>query len=111
MLKARTIVMTLCSLGIATAAHAQSPIGWQVSAQSVQPPVGATGERWGASIAFNEDASLLAVGAPDARAQGASGVGKVYIYEVNAPGSEPPWRWSDPHRRLLRIHTKQIGIE
>jgi hypothetical protein len=37
--------------------------------------------------------------------------GKVYIYEVNAPGSEPPWRWSDPHRRLLRIHTKQIGIE
>jgi hypothetical protein len=37
--------------------------------------------------------------------------GKVYIYEVNAPGSEPPWRWSDPHRKLLRIHTKQIGIE
>ena len=37
--------------------------------------------------------------------------GKVYIYEVNAPGSEPPWRWSDPHRRLFRIHTKQIGIE
>jgi hypothetical protein len=37
--------------------------------------------------------------------------GKVYIYEVNAPGNEPPWRWSDPHRRLLRIHTKQIGIE
>jgi hypothetical protein len=37
--------------------------------------------------------------------------GKVYIYEVNAPGSEPPWRWSDPHRRLLRIHTKQNGIE
>jgi hypothetical protein len=37
--------------------------------------------------------------------------GKVYIYEVMAPGSEPHWRWSDPHRRLLRIHTKQIGIE
>ena len=37
--------------------------------------------------------------------------GKVYIYEVNAPGSEPPWRWSDPHQKLLRIHTKQIGIE
>ena len=36
--------------------------------------------------------------------------GKVYIYEVNAPGSEPPWRWSDPHHKLLRIHTKQIGI-
>jgi hypothetical protein len=37
--------------------------------------------------------------------------GNVYIYEVMAPGSEPHWRWSDPHRKLLRIHTKQIGIE
>lgn len=37
--------------------------------------------------------------------------GKIYVYEVNVPGSEPTWRWSDPHRRLLRIHTKQIGIE
>ena len=37
--------------------------------------------------------------------------GKVYIYEVNAPGNEPSWRWSDPHHKLLRIHTKQIGIE
>ncbi len=37
--------------------------------------------------------------------------GKTYIYEVMAPGSEPPWRWSDPHRKLLRIHTKQIGVE
>jgi hypothetical protein len=37
--------------------------------------------------------------------------GKIYIYEVNAPGGEPTWRWSDPHRKLLRIHTKQIGIE
>lgn len=37
--------------------------------------------------------------------------GTIYLYEVMAPGSEPPWRWSDPHRQLLRIHTKQIGIE
>lgn len=37
--------------------------------------------------------------------------GKIYVYEVNVPASEPTWRWSDPHRRLLRIHTKQIGIE
>ena len=37
--------------------------------------------------------------------------GTTYLYEVMAPGSEPPWRWSDPHRQLLRIHTKQIGIE
>ncbi|GAB6184516.1 hypothetical protein [Thermopirellula anaerolimosa] len=37
--------------------------------------------------------------------------GKTLVYEVLAPGSEPEWRWSDPHRRLLRIHTKQIGEE
>ncbi|MBU6387846.1 MAG: hypothetical protein KGS49_18015 [Planctomycetes bacterium] len=35
---------------------------------------------------------------------------KVYSYEVNAPGGEPAWRWSDPHRSLYRIHTKEIGI-
>ncbi len=37
--------------------------------------------------------------------------GKTLVYEVLAPGSEPEWRWSDPHRKLLRIHTKQIGEE
>ncbi len=37
--------------------------------------------------------------------------GTTLIYEVLAPGSEPEWRWSDPHRKLLRIHTKQIGEE
>ncbi|GAB6166155.1 hypothetical protein JCM19992_21550 [Thermostilla marina] len=37
--------------------------------------------------------------------------GKTLVYEVVAPGSEPEWRWSDPHRRLLRIHTKQVGVE
>ena len=36
---------------------------------------------------------------------------KTLVYEVLAPGSEPEWRWSNPHRRLLRIHTKQIGEE
>ena len=35
---------------------------------------------------------------------------KIYTYEVNAPGGEPAWRWSDPHRSLYRIHTKEIGI-
>jgi len=35
--------------------------------------------------------------------------GITFLYEVMAPGNEPPWRWSDPHRQLLRIHTKQIG--
>ena len=37
--------------------------------------------------------------------------GKVYIYEVMAPGNEPHWRWSDTYRTLFRIHTKQIGME
>lgn len=37
--------------------------------------------------------------------------GKTLVYEVLAPGGEPEWRWSDPHRRLVRIHTKQIGEE
>ena len=31
------------------------------------------------------------------------------VYEVLAPGGEPPWRWSDHHRQRLRIHTKQIA--
>ncbi len=30
------------------------------------------------------------------------------VFEVMAPGDEPEWRWSDPHRQVLRIHTKQI---
>jgi len=33
------------------------------------------------------------------------------IYEVMAPGDEPPWRFSDPGRITLRIHTKFIGQE
>jgi hypothetical protein len=34
-----------------------------------------------------------------------------FIYEVMAPGKEPPWRWSDVFRKVLRIHTKQVGVE
>ena len=33
------------------------------------------------------------------------------VYEVNAPGGQPPFRYSDPYRRVLRIHTKHIGTE
>jgi hypothetical protein len=36
---------------------------------------------------------------------------KTFIYEVMAPAKEPPWRWSDVYRKLLRIHTKQVGTE
>ena len=41
------------------------------------------------------------------------GVGgtNVFVYEVNAPGGQPPFRYSDPYRRALRIHTKYIGTE
>ena len=35
----------------------------------------------------------------------------VFVYEVNAPGGQPPWRYSDPYRRVLRIHTRHIGTE
>ncbi len=34
-----------------------------------------------------------------------------YTYEVMAPGTEPPWRYSDVNRLTLRIHTKHIGTE
>ena len=37
--------------------------------------------------------------------------GKTFVFEVMAPGSEPPWRWSDAFRKLLRIHAKQVGVE
>jgi hypothetical protein len=33
------------------------------------------------------------------------------VYEVMAPGAEPPFRYSDPYRKTLRIHTKHIGAE
>jgi len=37
--------------------------------------------------------------------------GKVFVYEVMAPGNEPAWRYSDPYRKTLRIHTKLVGTE
>jgi hypothetical protein len=35
----------------------------------------------------------------------------VYVYEVMAPGDEPHYRFSDPYRKALRVHTKQIDQE
>ena len=38
--------------------------------------------------------------------------GIVYVHEVMGPPSdEPDWRYSDPQRKVLRIHTKQIDQE
>lgn len=39
-----------------------------------------------------------------------SGTGAL-LYEVMSIGSEPPFRFSDPERKTLRIHTKFIGLE
>jgi hypothetical protein len=33
---------------------------------------------------------------------------KTLTYEVMGPGGEPPWRFADPYRVMLRIHTKQV---
>ncbi len=35
----------------------------------------------------------------------------VFVYEVMAPGSVPPYRYSDPYRKALRIHTKHVATE
>jgi hypothetical protein len=32
----------------------------------------------------------------------------VHEYEVMAPGGEPAWRYSDPQRLTLRVHTKFV---
>ena len=34
--------------------------------------------------------------------------GQVLVYEVMAPGGMQPWRYSDPHRIVMRVHTKQV---
>ena len=51
----------------------------------------------------------------DMDAGGGGGGGAILLYEVMAPGGagggEPPYRFSDPHRRTLRVHTKFIGTE
>ena len=34
--------------------------------------------------------------------------GRVFVYEVAAPGGQQPWRWSDPFGTAYRIHTKRV---
>lgn len=36
---------------------------------------------------------------------------QVFVYEVMAPGTEPPFRYSDAYRQTLRIHTKHVATE
>lgn len=35
----------------------------------------------------------------------------VQQFEVVPYGSDPAWRWADPHQSMLRIHAKHIGEE
>lgn len=35
----------------------------------------------------------------------------VHVYEVMAPGKEPHFRYSDPFRKTLRVHAKEIATE
>ena len=34
---------------------------------------------------------------------------RTFVYEVMAPGKEDCWRFSDPYRVTLRVHTKKVG--
>jgi len=36
---------------------------------------------------------------------------KTFVYEVMAPGDEPHYRYSDPFRKLLRIHSKHVATQ
>jgi hypothetical protein len=36
---------------------------------------------------------------------------QVFVYEVMAPGTEPPFRYSDTYRQTLRVHTKHVATE
>jgi len=54
-------------------------------------------------------ASLVLAGAlitPQAGDRITDGQGQVF--EVTAPGGMTPWRYADPHRIAIRIHTKRI---
>ena len=31
------------------------------------------------------------------------------VYEVMSLGNQGHWRWSDPYRTTMRIHTKEVG--
>jgi hypothetical protein len=41
----------------------------------------------------------------------ANDAGGTDVFEVLAPGGEPPWRYADPHGLMLRIHTKRVAVE
>jgi hypothetical protein len=32
------------------------------------------------------------------------------VFEVSSEGADKVWRWSDPHRNAIRIHTHQVEL-
>lgn len=38
-----------------------------------------------------------------------SSSGEALIYQVASINTEPPFRYADPHRKTLRVHTKYVG--
>ncbi|MCC5786890.1 MAG: hypothetical protein JJU33_09335 [Phycisphaerales bacterium] len=60
-------------------------------------------------------ADLVLAGAPTQATAGdrieEHGQEGLHVYEVVAPAGEPVWRYSDPQRRTLRIHTKLVRTE
>ncbi|MBX3363934.1 MAG: hypothetical protein KF866_04140 [Phycisphaeraceae bacterium] len=60
-----------------------------------------------ADLVLNGSETLPKAGDRVREADGA----QTHVYEVMAPGGEPPYRWSDPYRKVLRIHTKHVATE
>ena len=73
----------------------------------------------GAAIVFGDRDYLIPVAAlaslanPDTPQRGdriAETVnGEACVFEVVAPGGEPPWRFSDPGRTIYWVHTKRVS--
>lgn len=109
------------------AAHAATPIVYARGASSATIPatVGKTVFQVARAYGLFERtesrdylvavADLVLDGAPAIPRQGdrikEGTEGGVEVYEVMAPGGEPHYRFSDPHRQVFRIHTKHIGTE
>lgn len=44
-------------------------------------------------------------------AEGEGDAAESETYEVLPYGDEPCWRWADPHRSAVRVHTKHVDTE
>ncbi len=101
--------------------HVSSPVTYRrdVTELELQATFGRTGEeveddhgvRVGAEVT---DFLVAAVdftpifGEPEA---GDEIVADGIVFEVMSLAGQGHWRWSDPHRTAIRIHTKEIGSE